>query len=472
MRESNFCNPIQNRAVICITSSLYDRRALDCTEDLPLINSLNHLTYLTSTSSRVREILTQDGGLQRLVRILKTTMPTDRKSAWKWSLAFQCVVNVGIRGSEAVRVRVFQAGAVGVVLWLLSNFLQALEQVRQERQQERQHQLQYTIPNGNAWRTQPLLPLLLPHNPVALRENSAVEDQSVDAISSTTPTPANASPASSATAATTVTAADPASTLPTAERNANNAQPHLSPVIPTHIVGVGTIPAPSEQPEHAIGPHPMPFDPNSVMYREEDLILSLQLLAYLSKYPKLRNAFHTAYRPYNLFSIVERFTQRSHPPDVQYWAGVIMRNACRKDDTRGGIRKCANMACNQWERYQREFAKCRRCRKAKYCSKQCQSRAWSDGHRWWCVERPSSALAAGSNPGPANGAPSTGQVRDEERVGSTSHRFHASHHEVSTIVQPPDGAASGPFQARGLPESMDVDNALGGMVGQNTEESW
>jgi hypothetical protein len=27
-------------------------------------------------------------------------------------------------------------------------------------------------------------------------------------------------------------------------------------------------------------------------------------------------------------------------------------------------------------------------RKAKYCSKACQSKAWSDGHRWWCVERP------------------------------------------------------------------------------------
>lgn len=27
-------------------------------------------------------------------------------------------------------------------------------------------------------------------------------------------------------------------------------------------------------------------------------------------------------------------------------------------------------------------------RKAKYCSKACQSKAWADGHRWWCVERP------------------------------------------------------------------------------------
>lgn len=30
-------------------------------------------------------------------------------------------------------------------------------------------------------------------------------------------------------------------------------------------------------------------------------------------------------------------------------------------------------------------------RKAKYCSKSCQSKAWADGHRWWCVERPHNA---------------------------------------------------------------------------------
>ena len=66
----------------------------------------------------------------------------------------------------------------------------------------------------------------------------------------------------------------------------------------------------------------------------------------------------------------------------------IMRNACRKDDSRGGIRQCANsrnfflsfffywcwrqtpsrflVICGKWESYPQEFAKCRRCRKAKY----------------------------------------------------------------------------------------------------------
>lgn len=38
----------------------------------------------------------------------------------------------------------------------------------------------------------------------------------------------------------------------------------------------------------------------------------------------------------------------------------------------------------KWETYPREFAKCRRCRKAKYFGKECQSTAWSEGHRFWC----------------------------------------------------------------------------------------
>ncbi|KZT58130.1 hypothetical protein CALCODRAFT_412957, partial [Calocera cornea HHB12733] len=137
MRESNFSFPSQNRACVCITSQLYDRRALDTNAALPLLNSLTHLTYLTSTSPRIREILTLDGGLERLVRILRQycanpVSPSpglqiyhltassldgqdrkagqailtaaagpnvDRAKTYQFSLAFQCVVNIGVRGS-------------------------------------------------------------------------------------------------------------------------------------------------------------------------------------------------------------------------------------------------------------------------------------------------------------------------------------------------------------------------------------
>jgi len=156
-------------------------------------------------------------------------------------------------------------------------------------------------------------------------------------------------------------------------------------------------------------------------FRDEDVLLCLQLLAYLSKYPHVRAVFHDPSLDYacgsflkteeapqapadkvnNIFSLVEKYTVKSNDHrsalaaviktetqtkmllEIQYWAGVIMRNACRKDEARGGIRQCANMLCGAWEKFPREFAKCRRCRKAKYCSKSCQSKAWQGGHR--CV---------------------------------------------------------------------------------------
>lgn len=161
------------------------------------------------------------------------------------------------------------------------------------------------------------------------------------------------------------------------------------------------------------------LNPDGNRYSDDSILLSLQLLAYLSKYPHVRSAFHHPRRPMhpsfeigtdyvanplperpaysqtpNVFSLVERFTFRPSPsdpglfripPEIQYWAGVIMRNACRKDEAQGGIRQCANMACGRWESFAREFAKCRRCRKAKYCSKECQSKAWQEGHRFWWV---------------------------------------------------------------------------------------
>lgn len=86
----------------------------------------------------------------------------------------------------------------------------------------------------------------------------------------------------------------------------------------------------------------------------------------------------------NIFPLVEKFTVRYHSTDMQYWAGVVMRNLCRKDESRGGIRQCAYYQCGKWEKFTRQFAKCRRCRRTKYCSKECQKSAWAF-HRHWCV---------------------------------------------------------------------------------------
>ncbi|KAJ6454582.1 hypothetical protein C8R45DRAFT_915077 [Mycena sanguinolenta] len=294
----------------------------------------------------------------------------------------------------------------------------------------------------------------------------------------------------------------PAPTPAVRARRATADAPEPTPILPIPTTAPPTTRAREREERHHHS-HAHPTGP----YRDEDVLLSLQLLAYLSKYPhvrqafyKRRNGFHpasalavaaakasetpeqpvpkapemvrenktrqsqngqqlaflrafgvsgkdkdkgkapaggssraastsaptpatsaltaTATRPgfeTNVFSLVERFTFRPSssetdlpnpppklPQEIQYWAGVIMRNACRKDDSRGGIRQCANMLCGRWEEYPREFAKCRRCRKAKYCGKECQSTAWSEGHRFWCSAKegddaPDTTVAASSS---------------------------------------------------------------------------
>ncbi|CAG8446375.1 3357_t:CDS:2 [Ambispora leptoticha] len=357
MRESNFSFPAQNRACVCITSALYDRRALDCTAILPLINSLTHLTYLTSTSPRIREILTMDGGLERLVRILKTTKANDKRSGWKWSMAFQCVANVGVRGSEAIRTRVVEAGMVPVIITVLDNFLKALDQVRPEKEQ--------------AVAAHPL--------------------NSQQPLISTSPSP------SAPLAAPFVGTVETGNSSTLIQMSENLEQPFTS--YPHSQIDTTTISITSNTPEY--------FNSNETNTHVDDveqrapsnqnlpsaIASTSRLLTALNP-----NATTTTSTTYDIRSSSDdarsdvaswgsKYTHRLHPQEIQYWAGVIMRNACRKDESRGGIRQCAYMACGKWESYAREFAKCRRCRKAKYCSKTCQSKAWSEGHRWWCMER-------------------------------------------------------------------------------------
>jgi hypothetical protein len=208
-------------------------------------------------------------------------------------------------------------------------------------------------------------------------------------------------------------------------------------------------------------------------------------------------------RQTNVFSLVERFTYKPSssdngdgmnsppklPSEIQYWAGVIMRNACRKDENRGGIRQCANsqytqlsnfhilialfifeVMCGKWETYPREFAKCRRCRKAKYCGKECQSTAWSEGHRFWCsakdideetsnthhntssngdqndAEEGDSTLRATSSTRSSAqvsddgseqaGASVTGRSSSNSRTGRRQHRERYHHHFNSGVIHP------------------------------------
>ncbi|KAL8785514.1 MAG: hypothetical protein Q9213_003340 [Squamulea squamosa] len=644
MREVNFSIPNVNKASVGITTALYDRRALDCTSTLPLINSLNHLAYLTTSSARIRDILTVDGGVERLVCILKQGRSQEMMEMWKWNLAFQCVVNIGVRGSESVRTRVVEADMVPVIATILDNYIKVVDmyreqveadsrrrdlQLQQREQQEQQRQSTTVLPRnpggppeypsfherGNASRdarsfrrSDPPAAIEIPQ-PISqlMYQQTPTENSLMDLTGPQMPTPSpqgrsnrhhyhhhhhhhhhhhyrsqesrhhvqlssvnggrNHVPQPIAVPAAPMDAADgfgirpvrdvdrlpsmlpslqagitsqPESpTTPSApmgrpligpvrnrrrssvrpqqsgsgdsddangeeiasEASANNenidepmvdvqatveiqgvedqdvmddtmATPlgltgqtvsegqeaetfnitHRSPIdgsiINTNITptptNIGFPPAPPpmhvvhvQPPPPALAPQNLPTryllhqsappGIQAAMPRDEDVLMSLQLLAYVSKYCSLRTYFQESHLvpklkidpklkiaqtahgldekavggaskansdleqeeyllpdDYNIFPLVEKFTVRHHSQDMRHWAGVVMRNLCRKDDSRGGIRQCAYYRCGKWEQWTRQFAKCRRCRRTKYCSKECQKNAWVY-HRHWCV---------------------------------------------------------------------------------------
>lgn len=49
----------------------------------------------------------------------------DQAAAYRFSLAFQCIVNIGVRGSEAIRSRVVQAGTLDAVGCILETWLRS-----------------------------------------------------------------------------------------------------------------------------------------------------------------------------------------------------------------------------------------------------------------------------------------------------------------------------------------------------------
>lgn len=612
MREVNFSIPNVNKASVNITTTLYDRRALDCTSTLPLINSLNHLAYLTTSSARIRDILTVDGGIERLVCILKEGRSKDLMEMWKWSLAFQCVVNIGVRGSESVRTRVVEADMVPVIATILDNYIKVVDKVRARGDPEphkhsssrqagkassssREVARRSTIPDStvpaesrSSRRHASPTNIELPQN--YLQDNQPTDSDAMDITSPprapmaspperSTVRPEGHNPRSHedrhsrtshrmrtmqplATAAPPMDATEgfglrpvrdaerlpsmlpalqagiisqpespttPSGTLQTQSRSApQGPEPRQRPAFRQQQSGSGesddangedsamgddgqnnesivglpnqmevdnvderqttmiedvstthglTVTDPSEEGQEAetfniahrstvdgsiinnngttqtngglgFSPTPATNNPNSpalapspyalylrdrntpanqsvltTMPRDEDVLMSLQLLAYVSKYCNLRTYFQRSHLvpklkidrelhllddnaepsspvevpededeyllpdDVNIFPLVEKFTVRHHSKDMQYWACVVMRNLCRKDESRGGIRQCAYYKCGKWEEFQRQFAKCRRCRRTKYCSKDCQKAAWVY-HRHWCHTTP------------------------------------------------------------------------------------
>lgn len=529
----------------------------------------------TPTVDQVEEWI--DGVLVSLPRPMPNPMAQTANSKsllFTYTLAFQCVVNIGVRGSETIRTRVVEAGALDVVVNVLERYLEEVERrkarfIEVEEWARKDAQPVYTstttavtVRHPNA----PPAPQAQPQQQLTRPSLAQLETATFAGPShSATPSPihmphlATAPPARVSTPDTIVTMDgletetdgdngsssgqeqeeeavvvllslsqaqaeegrqqererteskrpaeqvdgdgdvvmgedDSAQSGPAAHEGGGAELMDSSATSTTPTVATATLPSrqrsnsrrhphhshshshPHPQPpppphSHHAGPPPPPpaHDVGGLQYRDEDVLLSLQLLAYLSKYPHVRSVFHSpaaeaarqaaqaekqqagissssSTSTTNVFSLVEAFTHRPsssdthsprHSSEVQYWAGVIMRNACRKDESRGGIRQCANMQCGVWEKYAREFAKCRRCRKAKYCSKACQSSAWGKGHRYWCAKAAPKEAGTTAASGAAGEA---GEAEVIEGAAGRRSRRHQADDDDDELPQPPNVA--------------------------------
>ncbi|KAL2315430.1 MYND-type zinc finger protein C31F10.10c [Schizosaccharomyces pombe] len=523
MRESNVSIVWNNKASVTINTVLYDRRALDCDSEMSLMNSLSHLVYLTSTSPKIREILTMDGGLMRLMNILRAGRGQTFARMTIWQLALQCVVNVGIRGSEAIRIRVVEAGIVPIVVTLLDDFLFALESVVSHHSRFQfsltpsttpppssapapfpinsnisnsldsvsQHNSSadslfvngdvpspfgastassssrrvYSVdlrdsgdvqlPNQSTFRHSVNRDLLGSSSTIShdrssgsiysndsfqdprVQANSPLTIQRISSAAPSTPTSTEnvnsnmTTPSSPSYSRQTGPASEtindeidspnfffptPLNIMTTTQDSSRDVQLSLNNVQSQALNNrqrrnqlLPGVPSTSalldgRRPENVVDYHGIAsffdnFDKKiNKLPREEDILFGLQILAYTSKnyfhmrpyfesskdVPSLRmSPLRSGSKTWNIFQLVEQFTLKFYPPQVQYWARAIMNNYCRKDESHGGIRRCANLLCNKWEEHSRQFAKCRRCRRTKYCSKECQHQAWP-GHSRWC----------------------------------------------------------------------------------------
>lgn len=108
-----------------------------------------------------------------------------------------------------------------------------------------------------------------------------------------------------------------------------------------------------------------------ILYRVDDILLAIKLIAYLSKYPTIRADLHSD-PTHNVFELVEVFTTPSNLVEIRKWAQICMRNAFKRDLVHGegggsALRRCGYLKCGKIEGTPRQYSKCSRCRRVTYC---------------------------------------------------------------------------------------------------------
>lgn len=128
MRQPNRAIPSINRPVEVLCQGSYNRQALDVTSTLPLSFSLSNLRPLVFNLAPLRQLMTEDGGLEALVRILcKVRRPDDPLEGIVRRHALECISQFGLRGPESIRLRAAEANVVPALITILECFWRAME---------------------------------------------------------------------------------------------------------------------------------------------------------------------------------------------------------------------------------------------------------------------------------------------------------------------------------------------------------
>lgn len=183
MKGPNGKSVILNKATVSISSNIYDRRALDCTDNKALVNALNHLTYLTSSSVKVREAMIYDGAVERLVGILYECKDPKNDTecvtfAWKWVLSLQCLVLAGTKGSEKMRKKMVDAGIIPILATILDNhFLTRKTNIKVTTTNTTSSQAVAASTNNDTTTTSNTAPSIASTETAVSNNNSALQNQ-------------------------------------------------------------------------------------------------------------------------------------------------------------------------------------------------------------------------------------------------------------------------------------------------------
>ncbi|KAI8904928.1 hypothetical protein DFJ77DRAFT_515152 [Powellomyces hirtus] len=359
VRQNNFYGlssvaPVTPTASIALTAPCYDKRALTCTDPLPLSHSLLQIMHMTA-NGRIAVILCSDGGVELIVRAvmkgLARMATSETKDRRRWEMCVTAGVcalsNIAIRTNQRLRKRLVEAGVIKVLSVILGG-------------------------------TGPIQCELHGH---------FLPDADPAFVTSTPTVQAAAPPPSSDQGPANVWSQAPASLPP-------------PPPQPSSIEYM--IPHPTLLPALKMTAYLSKYSNLRVVLHEHCTFARTQKYTLPAFYPEIRhwavlcmrNAFRrgTPTSGHTGLDICSLPTTPTSPAPSSLIQLPTSRPSTH-EYPEPHLRICGNLSpaetdrahCHKNESFDRQFLKCSRCRRVVYCSKQCQLDAWPL-HRFWCLK--------------------------------------------------------------------------------------